>query len=117
MLFDIYTLPYLVINAGQESSFQFGIFNDDGQAVQNATYQCDVVEYCNEGSPIATWSGQVEYDSASLASTIGLTFAAAKTAALAGKYIYQISIKLQGGTIGEIRKGIVFVRSNISKQT
>lgn len=117
MFFDIYTLPYLVINAGQESSFQFGIFNDEGQAIQNATYQCDVVEYCNEGEPLATWTGQVDYDSASTTSTIGLTFAASKSAAWDGKYIYQLSIKLQNGTIGEIRKGILFVRSNISEQT
>lgn len=108
---------YLVINAGQESSFQFGIFNDDGDAVQNATYQCDVSEFCNEGEPLATWSGQVDYDSASALSTIGLTFSSQNSMNWSGKYIYQLTVKLKNGVIAEIRKGILFVRRNISAET
>lgn len=117
MFFDIYKLPYLVINAGQESSFQFGIFNDDGDAVQNATYQCDVSEFCNEGEPLATWSGQVDYDSASVLSTIGLTFSSQNSMNWSGKYIYQLTVKLKNGVVAEVRKGILFVRRNISAET
>lgn len=114
MFFDIYTLPYLVINAGQESSFQFRILNSDGAAVKNATFQCNVVEYCNEGAPVLSLSGTIDYDSASDTSAIGLTFSSSNTLALTGKYIYQISVTLSNGYIGEIRKGILYVRSNIS---
>lgn len=114
MFFDIYTLPYLVINAGQESSFQFQILNSDGEAVKNATFKCDVVEYCNEGTPALSLSGVIEYDSASDTSAIGLTFSSANTIALEGKYIYQLSVTLSNGYVGEVRKGILYVRSNVS---
>lgn len=114
MFFDIYTLPYLVINAGQESLFQFGVLNSDGESVKNATYKCDVIEYCNEGSPILTLSGAVEYDNTADLSSIGLAFSSTKTIGLNGKYIYQLTIILQNGSVGEVRKGILFVRNNIS---
>lgn len=114
MFFDIYTLPYLVINAGQESSFQFRILNSDGEAVKNATFKCDVIEYCNEGAPVLSFSGVVEYDSASDSSAIGLTFSSTSTLALEGKYIYQLAVTLSSGYVGEVRKGILYVRSNVS---
>ena len=114
MLFDIYTLPYLVVNAGCGGTFRFGVFNDDGGAVQNATYQCDITEYCNEGEPIASWIGNVTYDTVDKASSISLTFDAERTAQWNGKYIYQLTIALQNGSPAEIRKGILFVRGNIS---
>lgn len=114
MFFDIYTLPYLVIDAGQESRFQFGVVDSDGNAVQNSTYTCDVVEFCNEGAPVASWGSSVSYDPVSKLSTIALTFSEDKTMKMGGKYIYQITVKLSNGSIGEIGKGILFVRHNIN---
>lgn len=114
MFFDVYTLPYLVINAGQESLFQFGVLNSDGESVKNAAYKCDVVEYCNEGKPVFSLSGSVKYDSTNNLSSIDLTFSSANTSALSGKYIYQLTVVLSNGLVGEVRKGILFVRSNIS---
>lgn len=114
MFFDIYTLPYLVINAGQESLFQFGVLNSDGETVKNATYKCDVIEYCNEGDPVLSLSGALKYDSTADLSSVDLTFSSTNTLALSGKYIYQLAIVLPNGSVGEIRKGILFVRSNIS---
>lgn len=114
MLFDIYTLPYLVINAGQESLFQFGVLNSDGETVKDATYKCDVIEYCNEGDPVLSLSGSLKYDNANNLSSIDLTFSSANTLTLSGKYIYQLTVILSNGLVGEVRKGILFVRSNIS---
>ena len=114
MFFDIYTLPYLVINAGQESLFQFGVLNSDGESVKNATYKCDVIEYCNEGEPVLSLSGSLEYDNAADLSSINLTFTSTNTSTLSGKYIYQLTVMLSNGAVGEVRKGILFVRSNIS---
>lgn len=114
MFFNIYTLPYLVINAGQESLFQFGVLNSDGETVKNATYKCDVIEYCNEGEPVLSLSGSVKYDSEADLSSIDLAFSSINTLPLSGKYIYQLTVVLSNGLIGEVRKGILFVRSNIS---
>lgn len=114
MFFDIYTLPYLIIDAGQESLFQFGVVDSDGNAIQNATYTCDVVEFCNEGTPVASWGSNITYDTASKLSTIALTFSEKATLKMGGKYIYQITVKLSSGIIGEIGKGILFVRRNIN---
>ena len=74
-------------------------------------------EFCNEGEPLATWSGQVDYDSASALSTIGLTFSSQNSMNSSGKYIYQLTVKLKNGVVAEVRKGILFVRRNISAET
>ena len=34
-----------------------------------------------------------------------------------GKYIYQLTVKLKNGVVAEVRKGILFVRRNISAET
>lgn len=112
MLFDVYTLPYLVINAGQESMFMFGVFDDEGNAVQNAKYTCAITEYCNGGGPLVSMSGNIEYDSASATSTINLALTSSNTMSLSGKYVYQITITTQDNHPASVRKGILFVRSN-----
>ena len=115
MFFDVYTLPYLVINAGQESLFLFGLSDEDGAAIRNVTCNCDMVEYCNEGAPIASWQVPIEYDSGEDVTTLSLKFAHDVTKTLHGKYIYQLTTKLSDGTVSDVRKGILFVRSNIAE--
>lgn len=114
MLFDIYTLPYLVISAGQESSFYFGLYDEDGDAVTDITCTCDIAEYCNEGVPLASWNVPLEHDTGFGSSVLDLSFHADKTLRLGGKYIYQLTMKLSNGSVTEVRKGILYVRRNIA---
>lgn len=114
MLFDIYTLPYLVISAGQESSFYFGLYDEDGDAVSDIACTCDVSEYCNEGAPLASWDVPLERDTGFGSSALHLSFPADQTLRLGGKYVYQLTMTLNDGSVAEIRKGILYVRRNIA---
>jgi len=112
MRHDIYTLPEISLVGGQTETFQFRLFNANGEPFGGCTGNFAVVDFSNqEGDPLISKDFTVD-DSTNIAV---VSLASGDTLDLYGKYIYQLTLCDIQDNVDIPNQGIMQIAHNINR--
>lgn len=114
-----YTLPDIDFVGGETQSLSFNVyFREGGVAfdMSGCTANFSVVNYNNKtGTPRINKAMSVASGTSAVQNVLQVTLDPADTVDLAGKFIYQITIKDAGGVVEIPKQGIMNIINNINK--
>lgn len=120
MLPEIYTLPTISFVGGSTQKLSFHIYDEsDNEPLDATSYDAafSVVDYVHSRSnPILTKEMTLsDTGDEGTRNILVVELAPSDTVDLAGKYIYQISVKDQDDNVDIPDRGILFITNNIHK--
>lgn len=117
--FDPYTLPTVDFVGGSTQDFAFNAFffsNRKPFDMTQCTATFSVISYVNkDSSPLISKEMTVDNGADGVANVLKVTLDAADTVDLAGKYIYQVTVRDNGGGVDIPNQGILRIANNIDK--
>lgn len=113
---NIYTLPEINFVGGETQKLRFYLKDKNGEPfdVDGASVDFSICNYSNKvGAPLLHYTPTLIEDDEGVVSIVSVTIPMADTANLAGRFIYQLTIKADGES--EIpNQGIMNITRNIN---
>lgn len=121
MLNKIYSLPEMHFVGGASEDFQFDLYRDEGRqkplSLLGGSAHFAIVNFANKnGAPLVTKTMEICLNEAeTYHNVVRVSLDPDDTIDLAGKFVYQITLRDADGNIDIPHQGVITIHNNIDK--